>query len=225
MNFEGKWETKLLCFIAANLTIVTIRYIVIFRSVRGPTTMRQLFSPVLEMQHWHSIRSFAESHLTEQLPTLWSWRWWSFSRVITIGEVWHHYSLEMKMESMVWKNSMLPAEEEFQTSRMWYSDSLILLLRVVGGHVLWSLSLPGWAIGPGNVFPTHRTALTRPFQTFACLANWHHTSKVLGCHLVTQNQDLEVASRAGCLFLLQWTWKVSLFVFTSAWISLVTLEK
>ena len=36
MNFEGKWETKLLCFIAVSLTIVTIRYIVIFRYVVLP---------------------------------------------------------------------------------------------------------------------------------------------------------------------------------------------
>jgi len=87
----------------------------------------------------------------------------------------------MKIESMVWKNSMLPAEEEFETSRMCYNDLLIPLLRVV----LQSLSLPGWAIGPGNIFLTHRTALTWPFQTFACLANWQHTSKVLDFHLVT----------------------------------------
>ena len=45
MNFEGEWETKLLCFIAVNPTIVASRYI----SVRGPTTMQQLFSPVLEI--------------------------------------------------------------------------------------------------------------------------------------------------------------------------------
>lgn len=157
--------------------------------------MQQLFSPVLEMQHWHSIRSFAEGHLTDQLPTLWSWRWWSFSHVITIVDVWHHYSLEMKMESMVWKNSMLPAEGEFQTSRMWYNDSLlILLLRIVRGHVSRSLSLPGWAIDLGNIFLTHHTALTWPFQTFACLANWQHISEVLDFHLLTLSKP---GSRSG----------------------------
>jgi hypothetical protein len=32
--------------------------------------MQQLFSPVLEMQHWRNITSFAEGHLTDRLPTL-----------------------------------------------------------------------------------------------------------------------------------------------------------
>jgi hypothetical protein len=150
---------------------------------------------VLEMQHWRNITSFAEGHLTDRLPTLRSWRWWSFSHVITIGEVWHHYSLEMKMESMVWKNSMFPAEEEFQTSGMWYNDSLLIpLLRIIRGHVLQSLSLHGWAIGLGSIFLTHRTALTWPFQTFACLANWQHTFEVLDFYLVTLSKP---GSRSG----------------------------
>lgn len=157
--------------------------------------MQHLFSWVLEMQHWRSIRSFAEGYLTDHLPILWSWRWWSYSHVITIGEVWHHYSLEMKMESMVWKNSMLHAEEEFQTSGMWYNDSLLIpLLGIVWGQLLRSLSLPGWAVGPGNIFLTHRTALTWPFQTFACLANRQPTSEVLDFHLVTLSKP---ASRSG----------------------------
>ena len=101
----------------------------------------------------------------------------------------------MKMESMVWKNSMLPAEVEFQTSRMWYNDSLlILLLGIVQGHVSRSLSLSGWAIGSGNIFLTHSATLTWLFQTFACLAHWQHTSEVLDFHLVTLSKP---GSRSG----------------------------
>ena len=122
-----------------------------------------------------------------------SWRWWSFSHVITICEVWHHYSMEMKMESMVWKNSMLPAEEEFRTS--WYNDFLLILLpRIFWGHVSRSFSLHGWAIGSGSMFLTHRTALTWPFQTFACMANWQHTFEVFDFHLVTLSKP---GSRSG----------------------------
>jgi len=64
-----------------------------------------------------------------------------------------HLQSGNEVESMVWKNSVSPAEEEFETSRMCYNDSLIPLLRVVGGRVLQSLSLPGWRNWPWEHLP------------------------------------------------------------------------
>jgi len=61
--------------------------------------------------------AWGNGHLTDQSPMLWSWRWRFFVMPCQTSVMWmHHYNLEKKMESMVRKLSIWPANSRFKTN-------------------------------------------------------------------------------------------------------------